>query len=42
MVGVPVMVPVDESMESPAGRPVADQVRVAPGLGVGGRVRDGA
>ena len=30
MVGVPVMVPVDGSMDRPAGRPVADQVRVAP------------
>ena len=30
MVGVPVMVPVEELIESPAGRPVADQVRVAP------------
>ena len=30
VVGVPVMAPVDGSIESPAGRPVADQVRVAP------------
>ena len=30
MVGVPVMVPVEELIDSPAGRPVADQVRVAP------------
>jgi hypothetical protein len=29
-VGVPVMVPVDELIERPAGRPVADQVSVAP------------
>src|ERR1700729_3742056 len=29
-VGVPVMVPVPELMDSPAGSPVADQVRVAP------------
>ena len=29
-VGVPEMDPVDELIESPAGRPVADQVRVAP------------
>ena len=30
MVGVPLIVPVDELIDSPAGRPVADQVRVAP------------
>jgi hypothetical protein len=30
VVGVPVMVPVEASMDSPAGSPVADQVRVAP------------
>ena len=30
MVGVPEIVPVDELIDSPAGRPVADQVRVAP------------
>ena len=29
VVGVPVTAPVDGSMDSPAGRPVADQVRVA-------------
>ena len=29
MVGVPVMVPVDGLIDSPAGRPVADQVMVA-------------
>jgi len=29
-VGVPLIVPVDELIDSPAGRPVADQVRVAP------------
>jgi hypothetical protein len=30
VVGVPEMVPLDELIESPVGRPVADQVRVAP------------
>ena len=30
VVGVPVIVPVEELMASPAGSPVADQVRVAP------------
>ena len=38
MVGVPVIVPVDEVMARPAGSPVADQVKVARRPGVGGAV----
>ena len=33
VVGVPVMDPVAGMMARPAGRPVADQVKVAPGVG---------
>ena len=43
-VGVPVMGPVALLSDSPVGSPVADQVRVVPGLGVGGAIgqrRDG-